>query len=141
MPDPRNPRVNPARRHPAAGILGNEESTRFRPLPDPVPAPGGRPEMVVTVKNQEHLAWASHQAKTFVLSANDWRESIRNQGVMTEVWLAGVTFDHLGGLLSAFRSRSRGRAASPLYMTFSTSAQRMSPTRVTTASFGPTSSG
>lgn len=97
MPDPRNPRVNPARRHPAAGILGNEESTRFRPLPDPVPAPGGRPEMVVTVKNQEHLAWASHQAKTFVLSANDWRESIRNQGVMTEVWLAGVTFDHLEG--------------------------------------------
>jgi hypothetical protein len=32
-----------------------------------------------------------------VIEKNDWRDSIRNQGVMTEVWLAATTFMHADG--------------------------------------------
>ena len=31
------------------------------------------------------------------IEKNDWRDSIRNQGVMTEVWLAATTFMHADG--------------------------------------------
>ena len=40
---------------------------------------------------------AAQQARDFVISNNDWRDSIRHQGVMTEVWLAATTFEHLDG--------------------------------------------
>lgn len=97
IPDPRNPRIGPARRHPASNLVGLDESTRFRPLPEPEAAPSGRPELVERVQNQEHLAWSAHQARDYVLDHNDWRESIRQQGVMTEVWLAATTFEHGDG--------------------------------------------
>ena len=95
VPDPRNPRIGPARRHPASTLVGRGEATRLRPLAEPKAAPEGRPELVQRVQGQEHLAWAAQQAHDYVISNNDWRESIRHQGVMTEVWLAATTFEHL----------------------------------------------
>ncbi len=94
MPDPRNPRISPARRHAASGLVGQGEATRERPLPDPVCAPQGRPELVQRVRSKEHLAWSAKQAADYVLNSNDWRDSIRNQGVMTEVWLVATTITH-----------------------------------------------
>ena len=35
-----------------------------------------------------------------MISNNDWRDSIKHQGVMTEVWLAATTFQHLDGSTS-----------------------------------------
>jgi hypothetical protein len=97
MPDPRNPRIGPARRHPASNLVGRGESTRLRPLAEPKAAPEGRPELIQQVQGQEHLAWAAQQARDYVISNNDWRDSIRHQGVMTEVWLAVTTLEHLDG--------------------------------------------
>ncbi|MEU5988164.1 hypothetical protein ABZ806_04215 [Spirillospora sp. NPDC047418] len=97
IPDPRNPRIGPARRHPVSNLVGRGESTRLRPLAEPKAAPDGRPELVQQIQGQEHLAWAAQQARDFVISNNDWRNSIRHQGVMTEVWVAATTFEHLDG--------------------------------------------
>jgi hypothetical protein len=97
IPDPRNPRIGPARRHPASNLVGRDESTRFRPLPEPTAPPDDRPELLQRLQNQEHLAWAAKQAHDYVIDNNDWRDSIRNQGVMTEVWLAATTFVHEDG--------------------------------------------
>lgn len=94
IPDPRNPRIGPARRHPASNLVGRDESTRFRPLPEPAAASDARPQLVQRLQSPEHLAWAAKQAHDYVIDKNDWRESIRNQGVMTEVWLAATTFTH-----------------------------------------------
>ncbi|MFE4395974.1 MULTISPECIES: hypothetical protein [Streptomycetaceae] len=97
LPDPRNPRTGPSRRHPVSDLVGKGEGTRFRPLAESIAAPGSRPELFQKLANQEHLAWAAQQAKEYVLDRNDWRDSIRNQGVMTEVWLAATTFQHEDG--------------------------------------------
>ncbi|WP_261556253.1 hypothetical protein [Frankia tisae] len=97
IPDPRNPRIGPARRHPASSLVGRDESTRLRPLSEPTAAPEDRPELLQRVQNQEHLAWAAKQAHDYVIENNDWRDSIRQQGVMTEVWLAATTFVHEDG--------------------------------------------
>lgn len=99
MPDPRNPRIGPARRHPVAVPPGSTEDSRFRPIPEPDPAPDGRPELHLQIASREHLSWASAIAKKYILRANDWRQSIRNQGVMTEVWLSAVTLVHEDGTL------------------------------------------
>lgn len=97
MPDLRNPRVGPARRHPAAVRPGSTEDAHFRPIPEPDPDPDGRPELQLSVESREHLTWSSVIAKKYILKDNDWRLSIRNQGVMTEVWLSAVTLVHGDG--------------------------------------------
>lgn len=97
MPDPRNPRLGPARRHPVAVAPGSTEDARFRPIAEPDPDPAGRPELRLHIESQEHLAWSSGIAKKFILKENDWRLSIRNQGVMTEVWLSAATLDASDG--------------------------------------------
>ena len=84
-----------AGRHPVSTLVGRGESTRLRPLAEPKAAAGGRADLVQEVQNQEHLAWAAQQARDYVISNNDWRDSIKHQGVMTEVWLAATTFQHL----------------------------------------------
>jgi hypothetical protein len=97
LPDPRNPRIGPARRHPIAVRPGSTEDARFRPVPDPAAHPEGRPELHLEIHSREHLSWASAIAKKYILKDNDWRLSIRNQGVMTEVWLSAVTLVHDDG--------------------------------------------
>lgn len=97
MPDPRNPRVGPARRHPIAVRPGSTEDAHFRPIPEPDPDPDGRPELQLSIESREHLTWSSVIAKKYILKDNDWRLSIRNQGVMTEVWLSAVTLVHADG--------------------------------------------
>jgi len=96
MPDPRNPRIGPSRRHPFAVDPGTDEESRFAPVPDPV-SQGAVPELHVTIESREHMTWACDQAKQHVLDTNDWRESIRNQGVMTEVWVALTRYEHSVG--------------------------------------------
>lgn len=99
MPDQRNPRVGPARRHPIAVRPGSTEDAHFRPISEPEPDPDGRPELRLEIENREHLTWSSVIAKKYILKDNDWRLSIRNQGVMTEVWLSAVTLAHQDGSL------------------------------------------
>ncbi len=96
MPDPRNPRIGPARRHPFAVDPGSAEDCRFRPVPEPTSV-GVRPELFVAIESREHLTWAADQAKRYVLHENDWRDSIRSQGVMTEVWVTATTYRHTDG--------------------------------------------
>ncbi|MGW7520853.1 hypothetical protein ACWGJ2_35255 [Streptomyces sp. NPDC054796] len=97
MPDPRNPRIGPSRRHPVSDVVGLSEQNRLRPLPEPRACQDRRPGLVQEIDSQEHLVWAAQQARACVLEKNDWRASIRNQGIMTEVWLAATTFRHGDG--------------------------------------------
>lgn len=101
MPDPRNPRTLPSRRHPFAVDPGTgDEDSRFRPVPEPQPLVPSRPqsaELVVDVESRHHLAWAVQQTAAYVLNENDWRVSIRSQGVMESVWLVATTFRHADG--------------------------------------------
>ena len=97
MPDPRNPRIGPARRHPVAVRPGSTEEAHFRPIPEPEPDLDGRPELELSIESREHLTWSSVIAKKYILKDNDWRLSIRNQGVMTEVWLSAVRLVHRDG--------------------------------------------
>lgn len=101
MPDARNPRIGPTRRHPFAVDPGTgDEDSRFRPVPEPR-TPDGRPddvpELAVDIESRYHLEWASAQAAKFILEENDWRESIRWQGVMEAVWIVATTYLHADG--------------------------------------------
>lgn len=98
MPDPRNPRIGPSRRHPFAVEPGTGgEDAKFRPVPEPR-SPDDQPndvaELVVDIESCHHLIWASQQAASYVLEQNDWRTSIASQGVMEAVWLVPTTFRH-----------------------------------------------
>jgi len=101
MPDPRNPRTLPSRRHPFAVDPGSgDEDSRFRPVPEPQPLDAARPQsaaLAVNVESRHHLAWAAQQTAAYVLNENDWRTSIRSQGVMEAVWLVATTFVHGDG--------------------------------------------
>lgn len=101
MPDPRNPRTLPSRRHPFAIDPGTGgEDSKFRPVPEPRPLQIERPqlgELAVDVENRDHFTWASQRAASFVLAENDWRGSIASQGVMEAVWLVATTYVHGDG--------------------------------------------
>jgi hypothetical protein len=98
MPDPRNPRIGPSRRHPFAVEPGTGgEDAKFRPVPEPRSPTGVSPEtaeLVVEIESRHHLTWASQQGATYVLAENDWRASIASQGVMEAVWLVATTYRH-----------------------------------------------
>lgn len=98
MPDPRNPRILPSRRHPFAIDPGTGgEDSKFRPVPEPrspSPAETHKAELVVDIESRHHLNWAAQQAASFVLADNDWRRSIESQGVMEAVWLVATTYCH-----------------------------------------------
>lgn len=96
LPDIRNPRIGAARRHPFAVEPGTDEDSRFAPVGDPT-SNGTDPHLTVEVESVEHMAWASSLAARAVLDANDWRYSIKNQGVLTEVWLAATQYTHEDG--------------------------------------------
>lgn len=101
MPDPRNPRILPSRRHPFAVEPGSGgEDSKFRPVPEPRPLDPNRPqaaELAVDIESSHHLAWASQQAARFVLAENNWSASIESQGVMEAVWLVATTYQHGDG--------------------------------------------
>jgi hypothetical protein len=101
IPDPRNPRILPARRHPFAVEPGTgSEESKFRPIPEPTPRDADHPEepeLSVEIESQHQLVWASQQASKYVLADNDWRTSIASQGVMEAVWLVATTYDHQDG--------------------------------------------
>ena len=98
MPDPRNPRILPSRRHPFAVDPGSGgEDSKFRPIPEPQPRDADRPEaaeLSVEIESRDHLTWASQQAAQYILTGNDWRSSIASQGVMEAVWLVATTYEH-----------------------------------------------
>lgn len=98
MPDPRNPRTLPSRRHPFAVDPGTGgEESKFRPVPEPRPLNAEdrqKAEMAVDIESRHHLTWAAQQAASFVLAENDWRQSIESQGVMEAVWLVATTYLH-----------------------------------------------
>ena len=101
MPDPRNPRIGPSRRHPFAVEPGTGgEDVKFRPVPEPR-SPDGVPadvaELLVDIESCHHLTWASQHAATYVLEQNNWMASIASQGVMEAVWLVPTTFRHADG--------------------------------------------
>jgi hypothetical protein len=104
VPDPRNPRVGPSRRHPFAVEPGTSgEDAKFRPVPEPRSRDGAKPEtaeLCVDVESSHHLTWASQQAKAYVLAENNWSSSIASQGVMEAVWLVATTYQHADGTAS-----------------------------------------
>ncbi|MER2536206.1 MAG: hypothetical protein ABTQ31_13705 [Rhizobiaceae bacterium] len=101
MPDPRNPRTLPSRRHPFAIDPGSGgEDSKFRPVPEPRSLDQSNPqraELAVDIESRHHLIWACQQAAAFVLAENDWRASIESQGVMEAVWLVPTTYQHADG--------------------------------------------
>ncbi|WP_299822657.1 hypothetical protein [uncultured Jannaschia sp.] len=101
MPDPRNPRTLPARKHPFATDPGaGREDSKFRPLPEPRTPKDVSPvtaELAVEIENRHHLDWACGMAKTYVQANNDWRSSIRAHGVMEAIWLVSTTYQHGDG--------------------------------------------
>jgi len=101
MPDPRNPRTLPSRRHPfAIEPGGGGEDSKFRPVPEPRPLDRDLPEKAelgVDIESRHHLTWAAQQAASYVLAENDWRASIASQGVMEAVWLVATTYQHGDG--------------------------------------------
>lgn len=101
MPDPRNPRTLPSRRHPFAVDPGSGgEDSKFRPVAEPHAYDPDHPagaELAVDIENRHHLIWACQQAATYVLAENDWRLSIQSQGVMEAVWLVATTYRHGDG--------------------------------------------
>ncbi len=101
MPDPRNPRILPSRRHPFAVDPGTGgEESKFRPIPEPKSRDAEKTdeaELAVEIESRHQLTWASEQASKYVLEANDWRQSIASQGVMEAVWLASTTYVHGDG--------------------------------------------
>jgi hypothetical protein len=101
MPDPRNPRILPSRRHPFAVDPGTGgEDSKFRPIAEPKPRNEEKPEeaeLCVEIESRHQLTWASQQAAKYVLADNDWRQSIASQGVMEAVWLVATTYDHADG--------------------------------------------
>jgi hypothetical protein len=105
MPDPRNPRIGPSRRHPFAVEPGTAgEDAKFRPVPEPrLPEDvlSDVAELVVDIESRHHLTWASQQAATYVLQQNNWSTSIASQGVMEAVWLVPTTFRHTDGTAPA----------------------------------------
>jgi hypothetical protein len=105
MPDPRNPRILPSRRHPFAIEPGTGgEDSKFRPIPEPRALNTEKPqvaELAVDIENRHHLTWAAQQAASYVLADNDWRTSIASQGVMEAVWLVATTYQHMDGSESA----------------------------------------
>ena len=104
MPDPRNPRILPSRRHPFAVDPGTGgDDSKFRPVPEPKlldPEHPERAELVVDIESRDHLTWASQQAAKYVLAENDWSASIAAQGVMEAVWLVATTYQHSDGSAS-----------------------------------------
>jgi hypothetical protein len=98
MPDPRNPRILPSRRHPFAIDPGTGgEDAKFRPVPEPRLKVGSKPhlaELAVDIESRHHLTWAAQQAAAYVLAENDWRTSIASQGVMEAIWVAATTYAH-----------------------------------------------
>lgn len=119
MPDSRNPRTLPSRRHPFAIEPGTGgEDSKFRPIPEPRPLDRDHPqkaELAVDVESRHHLTWAAQQAAGYVLAENDWRASIASQGVMEAVWLVATTYDHEDGsapatTLTTVEGSSRGTA-------------------------------
>ena len=105
MPDPRNPRTLPSRRHPFAIEPGTGgEDSKFRPVPEARPFDFEEPnrgELVVDIESRHHLTWAAQQAAGYVLAENDWRRSIASQGVMEAVWVVATTYQHEDGSAAA----------------------------------------
>lgn len=101
MPDPRNPRLLPSRRHPFAVEPGTDsEDSKFRPVPEPRAKAGVGSEVAelsVDIESRHHLTWALQQAATYVFAKNDWRDSIALQGIMEDVWLVATTYQHADG--------------------------------------------
>jgi hypothetical protein len=96
MPDPRNPRTLPSRRHPFAVDPGTAgEDSKYRPIPEPRAADPEKPyaaELQVEIENRHHITWASQLAAAYVLAENDWRDSIAAQGVMESVWVVPTRY-------------------------------------------------
>jgi hypothetical protein len=101
MPDPRNPRTLPSRKHPFAVDPGTGgDNSKFRPVPEPRSRDGAAidiAELAVDIESRHHLTWASQLAAAYVLAENDWRSSIASQGVMEAVWLVPTTYQHSDG--------------------------------------------
>lgn len=99
MPDPRNPRTSPEKKHPFAVPPGSGSlSHRYPPIADPRSSETpGAPELLASIQSRDHLAHAHSMAADYIRKNNDWEDSIRSQGVMEPIWLAVTTYRHDDG--------------------------------------------
>jgi hypothetical protein len=99
MPDPRNPRTSPEKKHAFAVTPGTGDlAHRYPPIADPRSSDTpGAPELLATIRSRDHLAHAHSMAADYIRKNNDWEDSIRSQGVMEPIWLAMTTYRHDDG--------------------------------------------
>ena len=99
MPDPRNPRTSPEKKHAFAATPGSGDlARRYPPIADPRSSETrGAPELLATIRSRDHLAHAHSTAAGYIRNNNDWEDSIRSQGVMEPIWLALTTYRHEDG--------------------------------------------
>ena len=145
MPDPRNPRTLPSRRHPFAIEPGSGgEDSKFRPIPEPRLFDSEEPhrgELVVDIESRHHLTWAVQQAAGYVLAENDWRMSIASQGVMEAVWVVATDVPARRRVCGCDRAGLRRKAhhGQPAYTTCCKCVPVMFPTTTTKRNFVLTS--
>src|SRR5205809_2695128 len=74
MPDPRNPRTSPEKKHPFAVTPGSGDlSYRYPPIAEPRSSESlGAPELLATIQNRDHLAHAHSVAADYIRKNNDW---------------------------------------------------------------------
>ena len=103
MPDPRNPRISPEKKHAFAATPGSADlSHRYPPIADPRSSEfPNAPELLATIQSRDHLAHAHSIAADYIRKTNNWEDSIRSQGVMEPIWLAVTTYRHDDGSLDA----------------------------------------
>lgn len=99
MPDPRNPRTSPEKKHAFAVTPGSGDlAHRYPPIADPRSSETpGAPELLATIRSRDHLAHAHSMAADYIRKNNDWEDSIRSQGVMEPIWLALTAYRHEDG--------------------------------------------
>lgn len=99
MPDPRNPRTSPEKKHAFAISPGTGElAHRYPPIADPHSSDSpGAPELLASIQSRDHLSNAHSMAADYIRRNNDWEDSIRSQGVMEPIWLAATTYRHDDG--------------------------------------------
>lgn len=99
MPDPRNPRTSPEKKHAFAVTPGSGDlAHRYPPIADPRSSETpGAPELLATIRSRDHLAHAHSMAADYIRKNNDWEDSIRSQGVMEPIWLALTSYRHEDG--------------------------------------------
>jgi hypothetical protein len=94
---PTNMRAAYEKPFPVAGLEGQGEKARYRPLHDPEPRSADAPGLLLEAESREQVAWTFDRLAAFLKGQNDWSDSIREHGVMAAITLVPITIRHEDG--------------------------------------------